>query len=75
VDLQTIGRGAVALGVVLLIVGGLLWFAGRMGLGSLPGDIPLSGPGWSAKFPLATSIVLSLLLTVVLNIVWRMFNR
>ena len=74
-DLQTIGRGIVALGIILLVVGGLMWFGGRMGLGSLPGDIRLSGRGWSGTFPLATSIVLSLLLTIVLNIVWRLFGR
>jgi hypothetical protein len=75
VDLQTIGRAVVVLGISLAIAGGLLWLGGRMGLGSLPGDIKLNGQGFSCGVPIATSILLSLLLTIVLNILWRLFGR
>lgn len=74
-DLQTIGRAVVAVGVVLTVAGGLLWLAGRFGLGSLPGDIKISGQGYSFGAPIATSIVLSILLTIVLNVLWRFFGR
>jgi hypothetical protein len=75
VDLQTMGRALAVLGVVLLIAGALLWLGGRMGLGALPGDVRLAGQGWSCYLPLATSILISLLLTIVLNVLWRMYNR
>jgi hypothetical protein len=64
-----------AIGLGLALVGALMWFGGKMGLGSLPGDIPLSGRGWKGTAPITTSIILSLLLTLVLNVLWRIFNR
>lgn len=69
------GRVVALLGVSMLIVGGLLWLGGRLGLGALPGDLRLSGQGWSCFVPIATSIILSLLLTIVLNVVWRFFSK
>ncbi len=74
-DLQTIGRGVFVLGATLVIVGGLLWLGGRLGLGSLPGDYKINGEGWSCTLPIATSILLSVLLTIVLNVLWRIFHR
>jgi hypothetical protein len=44
-------------------------------LGRLPGDIRLQGENVSCFFPLATSIIISLLLTLVLNIIIRLLNR
>lgn len=74
-DLQNIGRILGLVGISMLVLGALLWFAGRMGLGTLPGDIRLNGVGWGCYLPIATSILISLLLTVVLNLVIRFFNR
>ncbi len=73
-DLQTLGKFVVLMGISLAIVGVALWFGGRLGLGSLPGDLKLSGEGWSCFAPIATSIVLSLLLTLVLNVILRFFR-
>ena len=44
-DLSSLGKGIVALGVILVLAGGLLWILGRTGLplGSLPGIFALSG--------------------------------
>ncbi len=74
-DLQTMGRILGLFGISMLVLGALLWFGGRMGLGSLPGDIRLNGAGWGCYVPIATSILISLLLTVVLNLVLRFFKR
>jgi len=71
------------LGMLLLIVGcatagiGLvLLFAPRVPwLGHLPGDIHYRGKNTSFHFPLATCIVVSIVLTVVLNLVVRWFRR
>jgi hypothetical protein len=59
------------LGLVLLIGGAVLWLAGAFGaripfLGRLPGDIHVERGNWSFYFPLTTSIVLSVLLTLIL---------
>ena len=74
-DLQNIGRILGLVGISMLILGALLWFGGRMGLGTLPGDIRRSGTGWSCYMPIATSILISLLLTIVLNLILRFFNK
>jgi hypothetical protein len=72
-DLTTIGRWVVLGGVSLLILGGILWAAGRTGipLGRLPGDIRVEREGFSCFAPLATSLLLSILLTILLNLVLR----
>lgn len=55
----------VAAGLTLLLVG-LLWPLLSRYLGRLPGDIVVRRPGFTLVFPFATSLVLSLLLTLLL---------
>jgi hypothetical protein len=64
------------LGLVLLIGGAVLWVAGALGaripfLGRLPGDIHIQRGNWSFYFPLTTSIIVSILLTLVLAFLSR----
>ena len=71
-DPSSMGRMVLILGLVIVAVGALMVFAGRVPfLGRLPGDIAVQRGSWSFYFPLATSIVLSLVLTVVLNLFAR----
>ena len=76
-DLSSLGKIIVALGVTLVVLGGLVWGLGRTGLplGSLPGDIRIEGEKISCYAPIVTMILLSVILTVVLNIVIRLLNR
>ncbi len=76
-DLSTLGKWVVISGAGLIIVGLLLWLAGKSGLplGSLPGDISVDRPGFSFRFPLMSGIVISILLTLILNIVLWFFRR
>lgn len=71
------GKVLMILGVVFIVVGGLLYLAGRFGLplGNLPGDIRIERGNFTCAFPLVTSIVLSIVLTVVLNLVVRFLNK
>ena len=61
------------LGVALVVIGGIVMLLGRTGLllGRLPGDILYRGKNATFYFPLATSIVLSILLSVILLFVSR----
>lgn len=72
-----IGRFLMISGIVLLVVGGMMYFAGRYGppFFRLPGDIRIEGQNFTCVFPLVTSILLSILLTVLLNVVVRFLNR
>jgi hypothetical protein len=76
-DLSSLGKGIVVLGVLLVIVGVALWLLGKTGLplGRLPGDIRIQGENVSCYVPIVTMILLSLLLTIVLSIIVRLLNR
>ncbi len=67
----------ILLGIIFLVVGGLLLVLGRLNLpfGRLPGDIQIEIGNGSFYFPIATSIILSLLLTILLNFVLRLFRK
>jgi hypothetical protein len=70
------GRTLVLLGVVLVVVGGGLWLAAATGakipfLGRLPGDIHVERGNWSFYFPLTTSILVSVVLTLILALLSR----
>jgi hypothetical protein len=60
------GKLLVVLGIVLIAVGVLLQFAGKIPwLGRLPGDIAIQRGNFSFYFPITTSIVISILLTLL----------
>jgi hypothetical protein len=67
-ELGHVARGLIGFGVLLVVVGALLLLAQRLGLGRLPGDLVVKRPGFTFYAPLATSIVVSLLLTLLLNL-------
>ena len=66
-----LGRVILAIGVVLVIVGGLSVLGVRLPFGRLPGDIAIEGDRGGFYFPLGTMIVISIVLSVLLNIVLR----
>ena len=71
-----IGRLLMTLGVVFIVVGALLLFAGKVPwLGRLPGDIHVKRENFEFHFPLATSLLLSLVLTAVLWLIARFWRR
>jgi hypothetical protein len=78
-DLNTLGRLVVYLGIVFVVLGGLLILFSRMPvlkhLGHLPGDIRIEGKNFSCFFPLASMILISILLSLALNIIVRLLNR
>ena len=76
-DLSTIGKWVVVVGLALALVGAGLWLMGRAGLplGRLPGDIRIERPGFTFYFPLTSSILVSLALTVLINLVARLFRH
>jgi ribose/xylose/arabinose/galactoside ABC-type transport system permease subunit len=69
-----LGRIFIFLGLLLVIVGVVILGLNRLHLplGRLPGDFNWHGRGWSVSFPLATSILLSVLLTVLLWAISRL---
>jgi hypothetical protein len=72
-----LARILIILGLVLLVIGGLLYVLTRVGipLGRLPVDIRVQTRGFTCVFPLVTSILLSIVLTIVLNLIVRYLNK
>ena len=63
-----VGRLLLVFGVLLVVIGGALMLFGRF---HLPGDFTLRSGSLTVYVPLATSIVLSVVATIVLNLVFR----
>ena len=76
--LGTIGKQLIFLGLLIAVVGLLLLLFERfpgLRIGRLPGDIHVERDGWSFYFPLATSILLSAIISLILWLVRRKMNR
>jgi hypothetical protein len=68
------GRVLVTLGIALAVIGGIVMLLGRTGLpiGRLPGDILYRGKNSTFYFPLASSILISVVLSIILFLTGRM---
>lgn len=75
--MENISRYIILAGIVLIILGGLVYGAAKLNIpiGRLPGDIHIEGPNGSFYFPLVTCIILSVVLTVALNLIGRFWNK
>ena len=68
----TLAKIVAGVGAFLLLLGGLLYLASKVpGLGRLPGDIYVQRRNFTFYFPLATSLVLSLILSLFLYFLTR----
>ncbi|MEX0790438.1 MAG: DUF2905 domain-containing protein [Actinomycetota bacterium] len=70
-ETSNIGRILLIIGVIALVAGGIFVLFGKLGLGSMPGDMQWGKGNVRVFFPLGTSIVLSIILTVLLNLFLR----
>jgi hypothetical protein len=74
-DTGTLGRGLIYVGIGLVVVGGLVVLLGRvLDLGNLPSDLVFEGENVRLYIPIGTMIVLSIVLTLLLNFVLRLFR-
>ena len=61
----------IILGIILVALGVLWPLLAKLGLGSLPGDIRLERKGHTFYFPLTTSVIVSIVITLILWIFRR----
>lgn len=75
--MESIARYLMLGGIILFFIGGGLYLAAKFGLplGRLPGDIRIEGENGSFYFPVTTSILVSVILTIVLNVIVRLFRK
>jgi Protein of unknown function (DUF2905). len=62
---QQIGKWLILAGVSIALVGAMLMILGRIGLFKLPGDLVFSGKNWRIYLPIASSIIISIVLTLI----------
>ena len=74
-SLEALGRALIGFAAVLIVVGGLLIVLGKIGFLKLPGDILLRRGNTSVFWPIATSIIVSITLTVLINVVIWLWRR
>jgi hypothetical protein len=73
---DSLGKMLLLFGVTIALVGAGIMLAGRVPfLGNLPGDLSFGRDGSRVYVPIATSIVISLVLTVVVNVLLGVFGR
>lgn len=70
--LYPMGKMILIFGLFLIVLGGLLMISGKVNfLGRLPGDIYIQRGNFSFYFPVVTMLLLSLFLTLILNLFFR----
>ncbi|MCD5405627.1 DUF2905 domain-containing protein [Peptococcaceae bacterium] len=69
---QSIGKIIFSIGILMVIVGGAMMLTGKLfNFGKLPGDIYIQKGSFTFFFPIATMILISIILTILLNILFR----
>ncbi len=75
--METIGRYLMFAGIALLLIGGGIYLAAKFGipLGRLPGDIRIEGENGGFYFPVTSSILVSIILTILVNMIGWLFKK
>lgn len=75
--METLARYLMLAGISLFVIGGGMYLAAKFGLplGRLPGDIRIEGENGGFYFPLTSSILVSVVLTLLLNVALRWFRK
>jgi hypothetical protein len=75
---ETMGKMLILMGLFVLLMGLILTFAPRLRvpfLGRLPGDVRIEREGFSFYFPIVTCILLSIVLTLLINVIARLLGK
>lgn len=67
-NMEPFGKALIAIGLVVAIVGIVMLFGSKIGIGKLPGDFTYSKGNFTFYFPLATTILVSVLLSIIFSI-------
>jgi hypothetical protein len=77
--MDNLGRILIVVGIGILLTGGVLLLLSRLpflnSLGGLPGDIRIEGQNFTCIIPLASMLLVSVILTIILNVIIRLINR
>ncbi len=63
---QQMGKWLIAAGIIIAVVGVLVMLLGRVGLFKLPGDLEFGSKNWRVYIPIASCVLISIILTLIL---------
>jgi hypothetical protein len=72
---QQIGKLILFFGLIIAAVGLIIILLGHLGLFKLPGDLQFSGKNWRVYIPLASCIIISIILTLILWLIIYLSRR
>lgn len=71
--IQDFGRAIIAVGLVLVIIGGLFWLFGKLPfIGKLPGNVLVKKNNFTFYSPIATGILISIILSILLTVIFNL---
>lgn len=71
-ELSSFGKILIYIGIIMIVVGGLFMLGGKIPfVGRLPGDIAIQKKNFSFYFPITTSIVISIILSLIMWLLSR----
>jgi len=75
--MENIARYIMLAGIALFLIGGGVYLAAKFGipLGRLPGDIRIEGKNGSFYFPITSSILVSVVLSILFNLISKFWNK
>ena len=70
--IPALGKTLIIIGGIIALIGVILLLAGKIPFwGRLPGDFSIKGKGFSIYFPIVTCLVVSVFLTIIVNLIFR----
>jgi hypothetical protein len=63
---QQVGKWLLLVGIVIAVLGAIMVLLGQVGLFKLPGDLQFGGRNWRIYLPIASCIIISIVLTLIL---------
>jgi hypothetical protein len=73
--LEQIGKITIILGISLVVIGGILYLLGKAGMQRFPGTLVYNFPGGVCVIPILGSILFSIILTIIINIIFKSSNK
>ncbi len=75
--MESLARTLMLGGIIIFLIGGGIYLAAKFGipLGRLPGDIRIEGENGSFYFPITSSILVSIILSILLNLISRFLKK
>jgi len=70
--LESLGKLLIYIGVCIVMAGAFFMLLSKIPwFGKLPGDLALQRSGWTIYIPITTSLLVSILITLILNFIFR----